>query len=344
MGILNSKTARQESMPDISQYIRKIEELENKVKVLRIPSLPLSMTNIDYENIIFEGGGVKGLAFCGAIKELERCGITRNLRQYGGSSAGAITATLMAIGLTADEIYNISMGIDYETFLDDKFGYIRDSYKLLTDYGICSGKCFYDTMGTIIKNKTGDADYTFGQLYAEKDKILAITGTDLTNMVTQYYHHKVCPNMPIREAIRISMSIPYLFVPMEADECFLVDGGTINNYPIKMFDGNVIGESQLAPPNIKTIGLKIMTPDEVVSYKINTNKNQINSIKDFTLALVNTLQMANERAHMTEENWERTIPIKLPFNLPITKFSLSEKEKAQLYECGRHCVYNYFNE
>jgi NTE family protein len=47
-------------------------------------------------DLVFEGGGAKGAAFVGAIQEFERRGHTA--RRYIGTSAGAITATLMAAG------------------------------------------------------------------------------------------------------------------------------------------------------------------------------------------------------------------------------------------------------
>jgi predicted acylesterase/phospholipase RssA len=53
-------------------------------------------------DLVFEGGGAKGMVFVGALQELERRGHT-----YGrllGTSAGAITATFTAAGLTVGEM------------------------------------------------------------------------------------------------------------------------------------------------------------------------------------------------------------------------------------------------
>jgi NTE family protein len=50
-------------------------------------------------DLVFEGGGAKGAVFVGAIQEFERRGHTA--RRYVGTSAGAITATLMAAGYTS---------------------------------------------------------------------------------------------------------------------------------------------------------------------------------------------------------------------------------------------------
>ncbi|MBT0666029.1 patatin-like phospholipase family protein [Geobacter pelophilus] len=50
-------------------------------------------------DLVFEGGGAKGTAFVGAIEEFEQRGHTA--RRFVGTSAGAITATLMAAGYNA---------------------------------------------------------------------------------------------------------------------------------------------------------------------------------------------------------------------------------------------------
>lgn len=53
-------------------------------------------------DIVFEGGGAKGMVFVGALKALESRGHTIN--RLVGTSAGAITATLLSVGYSADEL------------------------------------------------------------------------------------------------------------------------------------------------------------------------------------------------------------------------------------------------
>ena len=50
------------------------------------------------------------------------------------------------------------------------------------------------------------------------------------------------PDMPVAEAVRISMSIPLFFTakkrvhPQMGFRCVYVDGGVLNNFPVKLFD------------------------------------------------------------------------------------------------------------
>ena len=59
-------------------------------------------------NLVFEGGGVKGIAFAGALQVLEGKGIMTDIQRVGATSEGAINATLVAlcsIGWTIRGIY-----------------------------------------------------------------------------------------------------------------------------------------------------------------------------------------------------------------------------------------------
>lgn len=53
-------------------------------------------------DMVFEGGGAKGMAFVGAVAELLNAGHSHD--RLLGTSAGAITATLLAAGYTVDEM------------------------------------------------------------------------------------------------------------------------------------------------------------------------------------------------------------------------------------------------
>ena len=57
-------------------------------------------------NGVFEGGGVEGIAYCGALQALAREGFW--FRGVAGSSAGALTATVIGCGLRPNEILNES--------------------------------------------------------------------------------------------------------------------------------------------------------------------------------------------------------------------------------------------
>ncbi|NGX62010.1 MAG: Photosystem I assembly protein Ycf3 [Chlamydiae bacterium] len=69
-------------------------------------------------NLAIQGGGPKGIAYLGAIEKLEEEGLLDELKRVAGTSAGAILATLLAVGYTYEELYEILMNFDIQHFLD----------------------------------------------------------------------------------------------------------------------------------------------------------------------------------------------------------------------------------
>lgn len=56
-----------------------------------------------FKNSVFEGGGVKGIAYVGAMEVLEEKGVLENIQRVGGTSAGAINALLLGLNYSLDE-------------------------------------------------------------------------------------------------------------------------------------------------------------------------------------------------------------------------------------------------
>jgi len=298
----------------------------------------------EFENLVFEGGGVKGLAFCGALKVLEEKGIMKNIKRLAGSSAGAITAGLLACGYTSDGILEKLRDKNFNDFKDDSWGFIRDLWRLKNKYGFHLGKEFYNWYGALLEDETGKADITFADVFDDCDKELVITGTCLNRRETHYYTKDRNPNMSIRQAVRISMSIPLFFAAVEWKGDLLVDGGVLNNYPLWVFDGKAPGDPrrQEADPNPKTLGLKLLTEEEIAEGGSGQRReNEINDIKDFALSLVESLTSQIERLHIKPHDWERTIAINTR-HVKTTDFDMKDTDKKMLLEEGRKGAEKFF--
>ncbi|XP_072179358.1 uncharacterized protein [Diadema setosum] len=194
-----------------------------------------------FENVVFEGGGNKGLAYAGAVREFERVGIWKNIRRLCGASAGAMWATLLAIGYDSYEI-EAFLGLNLrKVFLDAQCGSCSLLPNLLRHFGWHPARALFEWFGDRLEEMLGDADATFRDLYKAKNIELCIVVTNLSLMSAEYCHVKTVPNMPIRTAVRMSLAIPGLFGAVRSRQSgssdYYVDGGVLCNYPIHAFDG-----------------------------------------------------------------------------------------------------------
>ncbi|XP_035671292.1 uncharacterized protein LOC118412511 [Branchiostoma floridae] len=275
---------------------------------------PLDVTDVDdpqdkdfrnydfpFENLVIEGGGARGVAYVGALRVLESAGILQNIKRVAGVSAGAITATFVALGLSCADVAE-QAEVDLGKILISG-GYLQTLVKpvnLYRRYGWETGDGFYTFFGSILEKFTrkdgrpGNPDITFKQLYKMSGIELCIVVTNLDQMTEEYCHVKTTPNLPIRKAVRMSMSIPGLFQPVLTDyhgnKEFYVDGGVVCNYPLHSFDGwwLSMGEedsffhrlddlahlsrsfhrsNRFEPVNPKTIGLMLYSEDDTEQYQ-----------------------------------------------------------------------------
>lgn len=307
-------------------------------------------------NLVFEGGGVKGLAYVGALEVLEQKGILPNIIKVGGASAGAITAVLLALGLKANEVRDILASINFEDFKDGS-GFIFEGIRLVQNYGLYKGDRFKEWIGEIIQERTGLANPTFRQLEKRRQdtanmRELFILGTNLATKFSEIFSFETTPEMGIVEAVRISMSIPLFFAAVKGPRPHLyVDGGVLNNYPVQLFDQPKywVGEN---PPNAslgefknsQTLGFRLDSKEEIDVFRDGKAPapQSIGSIKDYLMALIGTLMAAQDNRHLEEADWNRTVYINT-LGIGTTDFNLSPERKKKLIESGRAGAVNYFD-
>jgi NTE family protein len=309
------------------------EDLEQDIKNIKI--------NKNYKYLVLSGGGIKGICYCGALQILEKENILQNLTGFAGTSAGSLVAALLAIGYNSTEIKDIIYKLDFNTLIDDKTGIIRDTYNFFSDYGIAPGKTVNEVIGTLIENKTGNSNYTFKDLYTEKHINLVIVGTNLNTRKSIYFNHN--NSIPIVDAIRISMGIPFLFEPIKYNDMYCVDGGLLNNYPLNVFDGlnpEIINEDfNFCKPNPHVLGLNIITKSDITDLK--GGSHEISSLFEYCSSIIDTLMVENERRVMMPAFWLRTINITCP-EYPSTNFNLNNKQKDELIEIGKKTLDQHF--
>ena len=98
-----------------------------------------------FRNLVFEGGGVKGIAYVGALEKLQERNILQNVTRVGGASAGAINAVLLSLGYTLDEMNEIMADLDFNNFADawkPRVIRLMNVPRLLRDFGWCKGDYF----------------------------------------------------------------------------------------------------------------------------------------------------------------------------------------------------------
>jgi NTE family protein len=333
-----------------------------------LPCLIFSQTRYDYKNLVLEGGGIRGLAYPGALEVLEQKGILKDIDRVAGSSVGAIAGLLVALDYTSYEIDSVLQTLKIQEFNDGKF-FVGKIRRVKKEYGFYKGDKFEAWLKELIQFKTGDPNTSFDELHQlhvtnKKFKDFYCTGTNVTLQRLETLSWKTWPDMELSTAVRISGCIPFYFKPVPVDDygkevavidtlsnySLFVDGGMLCNYPINMFDSSLDGSNPLTSENVlynrQTLGLKLERAAQIEEFdKNNTGiaPYAINSMKQYTSALMNLMmETLNRKSPGLINEKGRTIYISYG-DISGRPRKVSLKEKKQLHDNGAIAANKFFD-
>jgi len=304
------------------------------------------------KNLVFEGGGIRGIAYAGVVEELQLKGWMNDVEKVGGTSAGAITALFISLDYQSNEIEEIISKTAFKEFNDGQYMFIGGIARFKETYGWYRHDEFEAWLGKIIADKTGNSDITFKQLNDKGFRDLYITATCLNKQKLLIFSKENYPNMKIKDAVVSSMSIPLYFEAVFIDSVgnrfkeqnkdnsldVVVDGGIIGNYPIFLFDSTYLDSlgHEIRIPNPYTIGVRIDTEDQIKKDSVDKELAEmpINDLTSYITAFYSIIIENLNRQQLTEEDWDRTISVSSVGIGPKIK-NLSEEQKNALVASGR---------
>jgi len=160
------------------------------------------------KNLILSGGGLRCMAYVGALRALEEYGLIQGVEKFAGTSAGAIFATLFSIGYHYTELYDFVRNFNMDNLKDIQILGITENFGLETGLRITR------FLESLIKYKTGSRHTTFKEHFQLTGKRLYINATCLDNGTEVFFSVDTHPDMPIVIALRMSIAIPIIISPV----------------------------------------------------------------------------------------------------------------------------------
>lgn len=186
-------------------------------------------------NLVLSGGGVKGLATCGALKRLIELSdasddVVLDIKNILGVSIGAVIGFLYVIGYTPTELIDILYKKDFNDLISISLR------SIFSYYGVDTGDSLLTYIKELALKKGVKGDITFSQLYQKNNIKLQVNATNLTKKCQTTFDYTSYPDLSVLQAIRMSFSIPFVFSCVHFEDCVYIDGGLSDNYPIEMYD------------------------------------------------------------------------------------------------------------
>jgi predicted acylesterase/phospholipase RssA len=220
-----------------------------------------------------------------------------DVKEISGSSAGAILALFLAMGMSVDEILETSLELNIPNFVKIRIGSFFNKFGFV-DMGPIRKK-LVDICGS---------DPTF----EEVEMKIYVSAFCMNTSETVYFSKDTHPNMKIIDAVCMSMAVPFIFACGKYEGKTYIDGGMKEEYPLAPFYDK--------------------KPHEITCIKIKMNRmyqNDIETPKQFVDTLVRSA-LSNRVAYkapieILEINVEDT---------NVFDFGMSYEEKLRLFNMG----------
>ena len=283
-------------------------------------------TQTTYKNLVFEGNGMAGLAYIGVLKVLEERNLINDIEKIAGTSSGAIMASLISIGYTAEQIYNISKEIDWKNMVQRR-NCLFQFFHFWNKYGLFKYDRIEKTLKSFFLRKLGRSDLTFKEHYELTNKKLILVGLNVNKKKPEYFCEELTPDMSVIKAIKISSSFPFIFDPVKHNNMYYVDGGVMNNFPIEYFGYR----------NKDTLGVNLVDDDTITD-----QKTPIGNILNFGFNILQSVILVQEHMDL-EFGKENVMYIPVPTGNVINNVVLMNQNIDELYERGIKGANDYLN-
>jgi NTE family protein len=333
----------------------RISETEKQTILSKFP--PPDESGQIYADGVFEGGGVRGVAFLGALRCCNDLGI--RWRKLAGTSAGAITAAVLATDLSIDDLEELLGQLDYSIFLTQKNSplilngdpaddlqspvwtllfltvsrqmgeYSSLPFRLWLEKMLAQGnlRTFADVkkLGKERDLKLVISNLSRGEMLVIPDDLRRRESADAPALHEELGYRNA-EDFSVAEAVRLSMSIPLFFEPGKLGDDLIVDGGILSNFPLWIYDRQ--SDSKFVPPRWFTFGFRLV--DTGIE-----NQIKIQHPVSVLSAMFTTMMKARDRYHQREMDKGRVINIDVTeAKVTTTDFNLDGEQKAKLYRLG----------
>lgn len=298
---------------------------------------------------VFQGGGVKSIALAGALLGFAERGYSRWV-DVAGTSAGAIVAAYLACGHDAYDAEQLLRSAPYSRFEDFGLGgrLLGGSWNLIRRRGLARGEYLRRWLDEQLGGRTFATVSEKGRSHLRliaadvSRRVLLVLPDDLRQYRLRGGNDPIDPDgFRIADAVRMSMSLPYFFEPVElihhesGSSSTIVDGAMLSSFPVWLFD--VEDQDPVRP----TFGFRLT---EARGYGARAESRAARAGRP--------VKLGSDIFHTAMESWDgrfmphstrvRTCPVPVS-DVGTTDFRLTPLQQTELVENGRRAARRFLD-
>jgi predicted acylesterase/phospholipase RssA len=243
-----------------------------------------------FNSMVIAGGVMKSLSAIGCVRYLEEVNLIKHIRNFLGTSAGSIMSLFLTLSFSSREIE--AFLVEHLPRHDVSLINIDEVFSLVEKLGLNKGKNIEAFVACMLYSKMGVRDATFLDVAKHTGNNLIVCVTNLSKGRPEYWSVDTVPNMSVIKAIRTSCCIPFVFTPITHNNDIYIDGGVLENFPIKYFADSKLGD---------VIGLNILSKTACRDADNEKEKEKkATNFMDYAMLVFNTI--TNKLASIDTEN------------------------------------------
>jgi NTE family protein len=185
-------------------------------------------------HLLISGGGIWGFSCYGALRESAKANFWNidNIQSIYATSAGSILSVILSLKYDWETLDHFLIKRPWNQVFSFDFNSILSS---IEKRGIFDKKNLYDLFTPLFHGKDISVDITMKEFYDTTQIDLHCFSTEINNknIVSVDFSHTTHPDWKLLDAIYCSCCLPILFSPVLIEEKCFIDGGILNNYPLK---------------------------------------------------------------------------------------------------------------
>ncbi len=268
--------------------------------------------------------------------------------QIAGSQIMDLMEKAHVPGFVSREIFNLGMQLDL----------FREMLSFNECGGFYTGNAFLAWFRKKLQAKGIDPDLTWSQFAAKTGSDVSVVTSDVTDREMVILNERTAPHVPVALAVRMSMSIPFVWREMIWDDAWgtylgrdktghiFVDGGVLSNFPLELVaesNSDIIKIMGNTDPNgAGTLGLMLDQNIPVPGAANSQTPRPRLRTADRVTRLIDTMTGSSDAEIM------RKYP-KLICHLPVggygtTEFRMSQDRMNRLIDAGRTAMTTYLSQ
>ncbi len=186
--------------------------------------------NLKINTLCLGGGGTSGLCYIGSLEILEEQEwfFLKDIDSYVCTSVGSILSFFFVLGYSVNQIKDFLLMFDLNK-IEPKV----DCINLFRNYGLDNGEKIIEVAKSFLFERFQLREITFKKLFELTEKRIRIIVTNYTKSEIEIFDHISQPDMSVFLAIRMSMSLPFIFTPVLYNNNYYIDGGLLKNFGIE---------------------------------------------------------------------------------------------------------------